>query len=162
MKKFLLPAAAVVLAVTAAVVLFAFPKRESRTDSSYAKRTEDGDILISAADLHAGELTVLKFSRDSKIELIATLDEDGEVQAALGTCQSCNGSPGAYYTQNGELLQCNNCGLTFPMSVIGASSGGCHPIMIDEQAVQRGPDSVVINSEALAACEPLFTSVSAH
>ena len=95
-------------------------------------------------------------------ELIATLDDSGAVQAALGTCQSCNGSPGAYYTQEGDLLQCNNCGLTFPLSVIGTSGSGCHPILIDEAAIQRSTDGIVIDGAAIALYEPLFATVREH
>lgn len=169
MKKYLLPILAAVLIVVAAVVIFAVPKGNTRTAESlssdapgYVRRTGDGNVIISADDLDQGRLTVLKYSEDSRIELIATLDAEGNVRAALGTCQSCMGSPGAYYTQNGELLQCNNCGLTFPMSVIGVSGAGCHPIMIDEAAISRGADGLVIDDAAISPYEPLFATVAAH
>ena len=72
------------------------------------------------------------------------------------------GSPGAYYTQNGDMLQCNNCGLTFPLSIIGVDGAGCHPIMIDEKAVQRTGDGLVIDSAAITPYEPLFATVAEH
>lgn len=163
LQRYVLPAIAALLAVTAAVVLLAVPKREAASVSAlYAQRDGDGNITISASDLSEGELTVLKFAEDSKIELIMTLDNEGVVQAALGTCQSCMGSPGAYYTQNGNLLQCNNCGLTFPMSVIGGGGRGCHPIPIGEEAIKRTADGLVIDSETVAAAEPLFVTVAPH
>ena len=159
MKKFLLPACAAVLAVVAAVLLIV---PMGGASGGYAERDANGDLVIRADDLTAGELTVLKFARDSKIELVATLDETGAAQAALGTCQSCMGSPKAYYTQNGELLQCNNCGLTFPLSVIGEEALGCHPIPIGEAAVSRNAEGLVIDSDTIAGYEQLFARVAAH
>lgn len=163
LKKYVLPAIAALLAVTAAIVLLAVPKREAASVSAlYARRDGDGNIAISASELSEGKLAVLKFAEDSRIELIATLDNKGAAQAAFGTCQSCMGSPGAYYTQNGEELQCNNCGLTFPMSVIGGGGRGCHPIPIDEEGIKRTADGLVIDSETVAAAEPLFSTVAPH
>jgi uncharacterized membrane protein len=42
----------------------------------------------------------------------------------------CNGSPKAYFEQNGNTLQCQNCGNTFPLSRVGVEAGGCNPVPI--------------------------------
>ena len=163
LKKYALPGAAALLVIIAAVVIFAVPRGDTAAaDSGYAARNESGSVVISASELSADQISFYKFAEDSKIELIAIRGADGAAYAALGTCQSCNGSPNAYYTQNGDLLQCNNCGLTFPLSIIGTDGAGCHPIMMDDSAVARSGDDLVIDAELLSAYEPLFTRVVEH
>ncbi|MBQ9279487.1 MAG: DUF2318 domain-containing protein [Clostridia bacterium] len=80
----------------------------------------------------------------------------------FGTCQSCNGSPNAYYAQTGKMLKCNNCGLTFPMDVIGVDGTGCHPIMIEEDGITQTDTGIAINKDTLLKNESLFTKIVAH
>ena len=162
MKKYLLPGAAALLVIVAAIVLFAVPRGGAETGGSYAERNEDGDVVIRASELSADTISFYRFAEDSRIELIAVRGADGSAYAALGTCQSCNGSPNAFYTQNGEVLQCNNCGLTFPLSIIGTSGAGCHPIMMADSVARREGGDLVINAAALTAYEPLFAKVAEH
>ena len=163
MKGYALPCAAALLVIAAAVVIFAVPRGDAaEADSCYAARNENGDIVISASELSADKISFYRLAEDSRIELVAIRGADGAAYAALGTCQSCNGSPNAYYTQNGEMLQCNNCGLTFPLSIIGTEGSGCHPIMMDDSVAERSGNDLVIHTEALAAYEPLFARVAAH
>ena len=163
MKKYALPALAAALVIVAAVVIFAVPRGDTtETDGGYAARNESGDVVISASELSENQISFYKLAEGSKIELIAIRGADGAAYAALGTCQSCNGSPNAYYTQNGEVLQCNNCGLTFPLSIIGTSGAGCHPILMDDSAVERNGGDLVIDAELLSVYEPLFTRVAEH
>ena len=165
MKKYALPAAAALLVIVAMIVLVVVPRggsAQSDPADGFAERDENGNVVVQASALSTDQISFLKLSTDSRIELIAIRGEDGNAYAALGTCQSCNGSPNAYYTQTGNMLQCNNCGLTFPLSVIGVDGVGCHPIMLDDSIVQRGDGTLVINAAALSAYEPLFERVAAH
>ncbi|MBQ9648533.1 MAG: DUF2318 domain-containing protein [Oscillospiraceae bacterium] len=163
LKKYALPCAAALLVIVAAVVIFAVPRGGvAETGGGYAERSEDGDLVIRASELSSDAISFYRFAEGSKIELIAIRGADGAAYAALGTCQSCNGSPNAYYTQNGGVLQCNNCGLTFPLSIIGADGAGCHPIMMDDSVTERSGDDLVIDAERLSAYEPLFTRVAEH
>ncbi|MBR2289073.1 MAG: DUF2318 domain-containing protein [Clostridia bacterium] len=84
------------------------------------------------------------------------------LKCLFGTCWSCNGSPYAYYNQSGKLLQCNNCGLTFSLDVIGRDGTGCHPIMIDESGVTETDTGIVIDKDVLIANEKLFSNIVAH
>lgn len=171
MKKFILPVIAAVVVIVAAVILIAVPKSgstvqtdEPKTDavlSTVAQETPDSvDILNS--QLSEDKMSLFRVSDDSKVELIAIKGADGKAKVALATCQSCNGSPGAYYTQSSDLLQCNNCGLTFPLSVIGVDGTGCHPIMLDETKLTETDGGVSIDKEYLLSLEPLFTNVAEH
>ncbi len=122
----------------------------------------EGEFVILAKDLSVDQVTFVRPLENSKIELLARKGEDGTVKFALATCQSCNGAPGAFYTQNGDVLQCNNCGLTFPLNVLDQPGGGCHPIMPAEDVYTETEGGVSLNVEALVAYEPLFTNVAEH
>lgn len=119
-------------------------------------------MKIPAADLSQDEVTFVRLADDSKVELLLRLGEDGMPKISLGTCQSCNGSPGAYYTQQGDELQCNNCKLTFPVTVVGEESMGCHPISVDPALVSVSEDSISWNVDDLRVYEELFQAVEEH
>lgn len=119
-------------------------------------------FLISTDLLRTDQVSFIRPVSGSRIELLARLGDDGKVKAALGTCQSCNGSPMAYYTQVGDLLRCNNCGQTFPLSVLDTPGGGCHPIMIDAAVLTETGDGLLVDTDLLGQYEPLFSRVAEH
>lgn len=160
-KKWILPAAAA-LAVAIAVLVIVLVPKNTNSASPYAERNAEGNIVIRSKDLSSAQVSFIRIGADSKIELLARMGGDGRAKAALGTCQSCNGSPAAYYTQEGSLLKCNNCGLTFPLSVLDAPGGGCHPIMIDASLIQETQDGLILNTAGLMRYEDLFRKVAAH
>jgi len=144
-----------------AVSFFLFPFFGNK-QKTYAEQDEYGNIVIKSADLSKDKVSFLYINEDSKIELLAILGENGEVKVSFGTCQSCNGSPYAYYVQKGSLLVCNNCGQSFPVSEVGESAGGCHPIPIPEEIITRTEDGIILDTEALMKAEELFEKVIAH
>lgn len=127
-----------------------------------AEINEEGNLVIYADRLSSEQVSFIRVSENSRIELLSRLGDDGMVKAALGTCQSCNGSPRAYYTQEGSQLKCNNCGLTFPVSVLDSPGGGCHPIMMEEKLMQYDGNDLVIDLEGLSVYEELFAKVADH
>lgn len=171
MKKYILPVIAAVVVIVAAVVLIVVPKSGSteqendlKTSSAAnaAAQTSDDQVEILSSQLSEDQISLFSVADNSKVELIAIKGADNKAKVALATCQSCNGSPGAYYTQNGNQLQCNNCGLTFPLTVIGEEGSGCHPIMLDDTKVTETSDGVSIDKEYLLSLEPLFKNVADH
>ena len=60
------------------------------------------------------------------------------------------------------MLRCNNCGLTFPLSVLDSPGGGCHPIMIDESIVQIQGSALIIDLDGLSSYEAIFSKVADH
>ena len=190
MKKYVLPVLAVVLLAAAGVILIAVPKKSDGNSSAAVEETaavqeeepieadageaseeqaeevqaalQEGDVIINTADLSEDTISFVRADEESKVELIAIKGEDGTPKVALGTCQSCNGAPGAYYTQTDDMLQCNNCGLTFPLSIIGEDGTGCHPIMLDESLISETADGLVIDKAGLLAMEALFQGVADH
>lgn len=170
MKNKTLPIIAVSIVVIAILIVIFIPKEGSnsinrnapKSTSILANLDEEGNVIINKDSLSKDKITFLKYSDNSKIELIAILGENDQINVAFGTCQSCNGSPQAYYTQSGKLLKCNNCGLTFPLDVIGTDGTGCHPILIDEAGITETENGIKISKDVLMKNESLFSKVAAH
>ena len=179
MKRYLLPIIAGIVVIAAVVVIVAVPNGgtsdnpsggganaggdpASMAAVSYLETTADGNLWIDASTLSSSAVLFVRVSPDSNIELLARIGDDGMPKVALGTCQSCNGSPKAYYVQDGDVLRCSNCGLTFPLSVVDAPGGGCHPIMIDEAVLSITAEGILLDADTVASYEPLFSKVAAH
>ena len=160
-KKWILPIIAVVMAIVAVLVIVLIPGRTNQTSAPVVLTETDGNILIRTASLSSDQISFLRLE-NSRIELLARLGDDGKTKVALGTCQSCNGAPGAYYTQQGNVLQCNNCGLTFPLNVIDKPGNGCHPITIDPAMITETAEGLVLDAQDIARYEPLFEKVAVH
>lgn len=161
-KALVLPVIAAAAVIAAVLIVLFIPKGQKGAASSVMARNGDGNLVIRTTDLSGERISFLRVGGDSKIEILARKGDDGKAKAALGTCQSCNGSPNAYYTQEGSLLKCNNCGLTFPLNVIDEPGGGCHPISIDPAAITETDDSLILDAQAISQYEPLFEGVAAH
>lgn len=160
-KKWILPAIAGAVVIIALAVIFLVPKKNEEP-GLYADQDRNGNIVIRAKNLSHDQVSFIRIAAESKIELLARIGDDGKVKAALGTCQSCNGSPYAYYTQEGDELICNNCGLHFPLSVIDEPGSGCHPISISPSIISETNEGIVLNKEALMQYEGLFTKITDH
>ena len=76
----------------------------------------DGAVL-------SGEPTFIDVEQDgTAMQLIARKDDAGNVRLAFNTCQSCGGSPYAWFEDLGDgTLQCQNCGLIFSLDIEACS-----------------------------------------
>lgn len=160
MKK-ALPIAAAALVFIAVLVVVFLPKggHEDHNMPEVAVVQDNGDILITADALMEDTVSFITPDDSKKLELVAIKDEDGNARVALGTCASCNGAPGAYYNQVGDELQCNNCGLTFPLTIIGEDGNGCHPILLKASEYEETDDGILVYAKTLKNREALFTNV---
>ena len=173
MKKWILPVIAIAAMIAAVMaVRISTGKNEGSealsSDLALAVPGSDviigngGDLLIKKSELSKEKVSFVRPIEGSKIELLARIGDEGEIKIALGTCRSCNGAPGAYYTQKGDWLQCNNCELTFPLNVLDSPGGGCHPIMPDESVFTKTEEGIIIHTDLLAGYEELFSKVAEH
>ena len=66
-----------------------------------------------------------------EIRYFAMLDFNGEIKVAFDACEVCGGRLG--YTQQGNNVVCESCGLSFPVSNLGIENkgGGCWPSHLD-------------------------------
>ncbi len=87
------------------------------------------------------------------MQIIAIRDGDG-ARVAYNTCQSCAGSPYAYFEYKDGMLQCQNCGFTFSLDSIGAVTGGCNPKPVSNFSVED--NSVIIEASELQSAVPDF------
>lgn len=116
------------------------------------------DLVINKSEI-GGQVKYYPFEVDGqKMQVMAVKTEDGKVRTAFDTCQVCNGSPRAYYEQDGDVVVCQNCGNRFTMSMIEEQKGGCNPIPIMPENKSETYDEIVINKEYLEQNKGLFTA----
>ena len=121
-------------------------------------KAEISTLTFSVKDL-TGEPTFLDWTQDgTAMQLIARKDETGEVRLAFNTCQSCGGSPYAWFEYLGSnTLQCQNCGLLFALDTVGITgAAGCNPVTITGFAVNG--DTVTVPQSILAENVHRFTN----
>ena len=115
-------------------------------------------LTISASAL-TREPSFVDWTQDgTAMQLIARKDESGAVRLAFNTCQSCGGSPYAWFEYLGDnTLQCQNCGLTFPLETVGTTkAAGCNPVTITDFTVED--DTVTVPQSVLADNAKRFTN----
>ncbi|MBQ8161640.1 MAG: DUF2318 domain-containing protein [Clostridia bacterium] len=135
--------------VLAAVTLAGCTAQSEKPEAS-GKDSEPLTLTISAETL-TQEPTFVDWNQDgTDMQLIARKDDTGEVRLAFNTCQSCGGSPYAWFEYLGkDTLQCQNCGLTFSLSTVGtARAAGCNPVTITDFTVDG--DIVTVPQNVLA------------
>ena len=110
-------------------------------------------ILGRERERHASQIwSATAFAPDgTAMQLIARKDDAGNVRLAFNTCQSCGGSPYAWFEDLGDgTLQCQNCGLIFQLDTVGAEAAqGCNPVTITDYTVDG--DTVTVSDAVLKA-----------
>lgn len=96
---------------------------------------EDGDVVIQTADISETATFYTMDVEGTTVGLFALKASDGTIRTAFDTCQICNGSPYAFFIQQGDKFQCQNCGNIYSAEMIEQERGGCNPvpIMADEK-----------------------------
>ena len=123
----------------------------SKADTTSEQAAEAVGLTIDAATL-TGAPTFIDVTQDgTAMQLIARKDDAGVVRLAFNTCQSCGGSPYAWFEDLGNgNLQCQNCGLTFPLDTVGTEkAAGCNPVTITDFTVEG--DTVTVPEALLKA-----------
>lgn len=109
------------------------------SESAYVPATlnEEGDVVIPVSQVTEKATFYEYDSNGTKMALFAVKASDGTIRTALDTCQVCNGSPNAFFKQEGDNVQCQNCGNIYSLDMIEQERGGCNPvpIMSEEKVV---------------------------
>ncbi|HOM01867.1 MAG TPA: DUF2318 domain-containing protein [Acetivibrio sp.] len=92
----------------------------------------------------------------TKLEVLAVRASDGSIRTAFNTCQVCNGSPWAYFKQQGELLVCQNCKNSFKMDMVEQERGGCNPVPITKDDKTDDGANIIISRDFLVQNKGLF------
>jgi uncharacterized membrane protein len=89
---------------------------------------EQGKLQLATTDI-TGTAKFYSYDADgTEVRFFAVRGSDGKVRIALDACDVCyNAHKG--YQQNGDSMQCNNCGNQYETDGIGTKNikGGCWP-----------------------------------
>lgn len=88
-------------------------------------------VIIDTTNITTTATFVNYKVEDTIIQLIVVRGTDGKVRVAFNTCQSCSPSPNAYFVQEGEYLECQNCKNKFHINQAGEANGGCSPALLE-------------------------------
>ena len=115
--------------------------------SDLTVRTEEIGTTARFFDYDAGGVTV---------QVLAVRASDDTVRLALNTCQVCNGSPYAYFEQDGDDFVCQNCHNRFASTAVGVVSGGCDPVPITADVYEEEDGTLTIPHSFLEENAPRF------
>lgn len=129
---------------------------------SFAKIEQDAtaksDLIIPISEIsETAKFYPIKIGK-TNMEVLAVKASDGTIRTAFNTCQVCNGSPKAYYKQEGDILICQNCGNQFSMDMIEEQRGGCNPIPIYKENKTEDGTNIVISKAFIEDNQNLFTA----
>ena len=142
--------AAAVLAAALAVTLL--PKLSAKGGGSAADGTAvpAGSELVIQAEEIGTKASSFDYDADGiTVQVLAVRASDDTVRMALNTCQVCNGSPYAYFVQNGDYFICQNCGNRFASTQVGLVSGGCNPVPITQEDYELRDGLILVSTEFL-------------
>lgn len=122
-----------------------------------ANLDSNGNIVIAEATITT-DITYIDYEYEGvNIGLLAVRDSKDKVQVVVNTCQSCGGSPYAYFVKVGDYIQCQNCGNMFKIDELdNLAVNGCNPIAIVNKKEKDGKITIV--PDELKALKSKFTN----
>ena len=121
-----------------------------------ATLTPAGDLKIPKKEI-TGVASFYQYKAGNVLmEVLAVRAPDATIRTALNTCQICYSSGRGFYTQQGDVLVCNNCGNRFKVSQVERIKGGCNPVPITGEWKTEDADFIVISKAFLEQAKPLF------
>ncbi len=104
----------------------------------------DGVVTIPLAKINDGKAHHYEYSRDDvSVKFFVVKSRDGVIRAAFDACDVCYPSKKGY-SQDGDFMVCNNCGMRFHSTRINVVKGGCNPAPLKREVVS---DKLVIKVE---------------
>lgn len=125
--------------------------------SSEVTSGEGQDVVIKKSEITETVKFYPTKVGNKKMEILAVKASDGTIRTAFNTCQVCNGSPRAYYKQEGDILVCQNCGNQFSMDMIEQQRGGCNPVPIYKEDKTDDGTNIIISKDFIEQNKELFT-----
>ena len=141
--------AVVVIALAVTLLPRLLGDRESAPQAD-APTPVSGDSIEIRADEVSSRASYFDYDADGiTVELFAVRASDGSIRLALNTCQVCNGSPYAYFVQEGDDFVCQNCMNRFASTDVGLVSGGCNPVPITRDVYTEQDGFITLPSSFL-------------
>lgn len=107
---------------------------------------DNKNIIIKESDITEKATYISYKYQKTVIGLIAVKDSKGEVKIVVNTCQSCKGTPHAYFVQVGNKIRCQNCGNLYEIDKLdNLTTGGCNPISIESMTKKNGIITIKTN-----------------
>ena len=120
-----------------------------------AKLDEDNNIIINEDEITEEAVYISYEYEGVIIGLLAVRNSKGKVIVVVNTCQSCGGSPYAYFVQDGNRIQCQNCGNYFAIDNLeNLVPDGCNPIAIEDRKDEDG--KIIIGTKQLNELKDKF------
>ena len=92
-----------------------------------AVKAVDGEVRIPLLEVEDGKARHYVYKTDTKeITFFLVKSPDGVIRAAFDACDVCFHAKKGY-SQDGQFMICNNCGMRFHVSKINQVEGGCNP-----------------------------------
>lgn len=90
-------------------------------------KAQAGTVKIPVADVSDGKAHFYRFKTGGKeVKFFVLKSKDGVIRTALDACDVCYRAKKGY-TQEGDVMNCNNCGMKFHSARIMEVKGGCNP-----------------------------------
>jgi uncharacterized membrane protein len=126
----------------------------TNTNSNSAPQQNETEVRIPISDISS---TAKFYSYDSSgvtVRYFAVKDKQGTVHVAFDACDVCYEAKKGY-KQDGDVMQCLNCGKTFSITSIGTenTAGGCWPSFLP---INIEENDVVIKMADLEAKSYMF------
>ena len=116
------------------------------TATATAASAPGGDVTMPVAQVNDGKAHFFSYDAGgTTVKYFVLADKNGKVRAALDACQVCFAQKKGYQ-QQGDAMQCNNCGKVFPSAKINVITGGCNPIPLDRSI---SGDQLTITTDSL-------------
>ncbi len=127
-----LAAVALVIVVAVAAVVVMGRSGGGAEAATATAAAPSGDVTIPVAQVDDGQAHFYSYDAGgTTVRYFVLADKNGKVRAALDACEVCYAQKKGYH-QQGDAMQCNNCGRTFPSDQINVITGGCNPIPLDK------------------------------
>lgn len=108
------------------------PVRPAQVDYT-AVAADSGSVRIPLGELRGPEARYFVYQTGGKdVKFFVLKASDGTIRVALDACNACYRAK-LGYQQRGDVMMCNNCGMTFPSKHIGVITGGCNPIPVEKR-----------------------------
>lgn len=153
-KKNIAVIAVAAIIIIAGIVIFKF----GFGGASETAASAQGDVIIPVSEVSETVKFYPVKVGSTNMEVLAVKASDGSIRTAFNTCQVCNGSPKAYYKQEGDIIICQNCGNQFSMDMIEQQRGGCNPVPIDKENKTEDGTNIVISKDFIGQNKGLFTA----
>ena len=117
----------------------------------------NGNIIINEKDIDIFATYIDYEYEGVTIGLLAVRNSEGKVIVVVNTCQSCGGSPYAYFVLVNDKIQCQNCGNLFAIDDLdNLVPDGCNPIGIENRIDKDG--KIIIETKQLNLLKDKFAN----